>query len=61
MNPVTVTLTSPATGFSQDKTMYRPLKNPDGSVADALILGRYTGHQLEPIRVMLGQFQMTER
>lgn len=42
MDPKTVTLTSPGTGHTRTVTMYRPFKkNPDGTVADALILRRY--------------------
>ena len=41
-DPATVTLTSPGTGAVRNNvTMFRPLRNSDGSVDDALILRRY--------------------
>ena len=40
-DPVTVTLSSPGTGVSKQRTMFNPLRDSDGNVKDGLILRRY--------------------
>ncbi len=40
-DPVTVTIQSPGTGATRLATMYKPLRNDNGSIADALVLRRY--------------------
>ena len=40
-DPVDVTLTSPGTQITRKATLYKPLRNPDATVMDALILRRY--------------------
>jgi FtsP/CotA-like multicopper oxidase with cupredoxin domain len=46
-DPVTVTLTSPVTGVIRTRTMYKPLRSGT-SLADALILRRYTANWAAP-------------
>jgi FtsP/CotA-like multicopper oxidase with cupredoxin domain/plastocyanin len=40
--PVSVTLKSPVTGFTQTRTMFNPLQEKPGEIHSALILRRYT-------------------
>ncbi len=60
--PATVSLHSPVTGHSRSNvTMFQPVRDSDGDVADALILRRYTANWAAPDDRKVNPWDINER
>ena len=60
--PVTVSLHSPVTGHTRSGvTMFQPVRDSDGDVADALILRRYTANWAAPDDRKVNPWDINER